>query len=151
MSILGSIFKISKSIIRILLIRINKFLKNLEIKIKFTVNVSHWWLLGHTWVVKKAKIVSQSSVGHLAILVIYWSIALTSVICSITWYSQNMEWITLGHTYINISTSLWTIACSDHRITKCFWYSESTVIRFQSLWPQWLASEVSTYFLLLYV
>jgi len=73
-------------------------------------------------VVKNAKIVIQSSVGHLAMLVIYLGIALTSLICSIMWYSRNMEWITLGHTYINISTSLWTIACSDHWITKCFWY-----------------------------
>jgi len=29
---------------------------------------------------------------------------MTSLICSIMWFSQHMEWITLGHTNANIST-----------------------------------------------
>jgi len=43
-------------------------------------------LVGHTWVVKTAEVVSQSSIGHLVMLVIYYCVA----VCNFTAIHYNV-------------------------------------------------------------
>jgi hypothetical protein len=87
--------------------------KNLKIRIKSTVKVSD--CRPHESGFNNAKVVHQSSVGHLVLLVIY---KVTVYICNIMRYSQYMECITCIHTYVNVSTSLRTTACSNYWIIE---------------------------------